>query len=172
MIFSDGTYLATPYNLWGGAITKNDTVLAACVARPHLFFVSPLAGDPAVLVARLLTSLDNAAWEVWRSDTLVGILVLDHITPNVDARMRFAFFDDELASKAALLASFVERCFTELGLHRITFEAPAYMTNLNSFVRRKLGFSTEGVRLQAYHDGARWRDVAVLGRLNAGGVDG
>ena len=166
MIFGDGTHLATPYKAFAGTPLKNDVIMAACLAHPDRFMVSERSGDPRVLVARLLTSPDNAAWEVWRSDTLCGILMLDRIVPAVEARLQFVFFDDELSSKAALLNDFVARCFSEFQLHRVTFEAPMPMTTLTSFVRRKLGFASEGVRPSAYHDGVRWHDVALLGRVD------
>lgn len=168
MIFGDGTYLATPYKPFAGLAAKNDAILDACVAHPDRFLVSPLSGDARVLVARLLTSPDNAFWEVWRGGAFCGILGVDRIVPCVDARLQFVFFDDELASKAVLLNDFVARCFAEFSLHRLTFEAPMHMTTLTSFARRKLGFTAEGTRVAAYHDGARWHDVAVLGRVSDG----
>ena len=167
MIFGDASagLLATPLSIFAGAADKADRVIAACLAHPERFLVSPRSGDPQVLVARLLTDPDNAVWEVWRNDTFLGILLLDRIVPRVDARLHLVFFDDELASKAALLNDFVSRCFSEYGLHRVTFEAPAPMTTLTGFVRRKLGFAPEGQRAAAYHDGARWHDLATLARF-------
>ena len=165
MIFGHSGYLCTRYNPFAGAVTKNDVLLEAVVAHPDRFLVSPCSGDARVLVARLLTSPENAAWEVWRGGTFCGILMIDRIVPCVDARLQFVFFDDELSSKAPLLNDFVTLCFAEFGFHRLTFEAPAHMTTLTGFVRRKLGFSTEGTRLSAYHDGVLWYDVAVLRRF-------
>lgn len=165
MIFGDGIYLATPYRAFAGLAAKNDDIMAACVTHPDRFMVSERSGDPRVLVARLLTSPDNAAWEVWRGGTFCGIIVLDRIVPHVEARLQFVFFDDELASKAPLLNDFVQRCFDEFQLHRLTFEAPMHMTTLTSFARRKLGFSGDATRAEAYHDGTRWHDVAMLGRV-------
>lgn len=165
MIFGDGVHLATPYRPFAGTPAKNDVIMAACLAHPDRFMVSTLSGDPRVLVARLLTSPENYVWEVWRSDTLVGIFMLDRIVPAVEARLQFVFFDDELSSKAPLLNDFVARCFGEFGLHRLTFEAPTMMTTLLSFVRRKLGFTVEGTRLGAYHDGTVWHSVTILGRV-------
>jgi hypothetical protein len=165
MIFGDGVYLATPYRPFAGAAAKNDSIMAACVAHPDRFMVSERSGDPRVLVARLLTSPDNAVWETWRGGTFCGIILLDRIVPCVEARLQFVFFDDELASKAALLNDFVERCFGEFQLHRLTFEAPAHMTTLTSFARRKLGFTGEAIRSGAYHDGTRWHDVYMMGRV-------
>lgn len=166
MIFGDASgLLATPLRLFDGAEDKADRVIAACLAHPERFLVSPRSGDPQVLVARLLTDPDNAVWEVWRGEAFLGIIMLDRIVPRVDARLQLVFFDDELASKASLLNDFVARCFSEYGLHRVTFEAPAPMTTLTGFVRRKLGFAAEGQRAAAYHDGVRWHDLAVLARF-------
>lgn len=168
MIFGLDGFLCIPYRPMTGAVTKNDAILDACQAHPDRFLVSPRSGDPRVLVARLLTDPDNAVWEVWRGSTFVGILCLDRIAPRVDARLQFVFFDDELASKAPLLNDFVVRCFSEFDLHRLSFEAPMHMTTLTGFVRRKLGFTPEGTRTEAYFDGARWHDMAQLCRRAEG----
>lgn len=165
MIFGADGLLATPYAPFSGAVDKADIVLTAAVAHPDRFLVSPRSGDPQVLVARLLTDPDNAAWEVWRGASFCGILLLDRIVPRVDARLQFVFFDDELASKATLLNDFAERCFTEFGLHRLTFEAPTCMKTLTGFVRRRLGFAAESWRMSAYHDGTKWHDLATYSRI-------
>lgn len=178
MIFSVAPYLCVPFRPFAGALSKNDTILAACVAHPERFLVSLASGDPQVLVAHMLTSPENAVWEVWRNDTsasiFVGILVLDRIVPGVDARWQFVFFDDELASKTDLLREFALRCFNELGLHRLTFEAPEPLAVLIGFARRRLGFKFEGGnrhgsrREHAYFDGMKWHDIVVLRRLTEG----
>lgn len=174
--FAVGDYLVVSYRPFVGASHKNDAVLVHAVRHPERFLVSPLSGDPQVLVAQLLTDPRNAAWEVWRSDTFIGILCLDRVVPRIDARLQFVFFDDELANKATLLNDFVKRCFDDFGLTRITYEAPANMTMLTGFVRRKLGFGYEGSdfeshagfasvgsrRQRAYFDGERWHDLIVL----------
>lgn len=160
-----GDFLVLPYRPFFGASTKNDTILAMAEAHPDRFLVSAISGIPQVLVAQTLTDARNCVWEVWKSDTLCGILILDRIVPHVDARLQFVFFDDELSSKAPLLNDFVALCFSEFGLHRLTFEAPMHMTTLTGFARRKLGFSAEGTRTSAYYDGALWYDVALLRRF-------
>lgn len=167
MIFERDGFLCVPYRPLAGALAKNDVILAACVTHPDRFLISPCSGDPQVLVAHVLTHPDNVVWEAWRGEAFCGIILLDRIVPNVEARAHFVFFDDELASKAGLLREFVERCFAELGFHRLTFEAPQHMTTLTGFVRRKLGFAPEGVRKNAYHDGVAWYDIAVLSRFGA-----
>ena len=168
MIFSRDGLLVVPYRPWVGASSKNDATLAHAAAHPERFLVSPLSGDPAVLVAQLLTDPRNGAWEVWRSDTFLGIISLDRVVPRIDARLQFVFLDDELASKSALLCEFVQRCFDDLGLARLTFEAPANMTMLTGFVKRKLRFVPEGTRASAYFDGERWHAVTTLRKLAAG----
>lgn len=161
MIFALDPYLVTPYRPFAGAIDKNDVIFAKCAEHPHRFLISPRSGDPQTLLGRLLTSPDHGAWEVWRGGTFVGILVLDRVVPNIDARLHFVFFDDELASKAPLLQEFTRRCFTTLGLQRLTFEAPDNVSTSVSFAKRKLGFAKEGVRTRAYHNGTRWCDLDV-----------
>jgi hypothetical protein len=169
MIFSVAPYLVVPYRPFVGATHKNDTILARCATNPERFLLSACSGDPQTLIARTLTDPANAAWEVWQNDAFIGILMLDHIVPFVDARWQFVFFDDELASKTLLLREFARRCFVELGLQRLTFEAPEHMAVLTGFVRRKLGFAYEGGdrhgsrRERAYCDAeGRWHDVTTL----------
>ena len=168
MIFGHSGYLYTRYTPFSGAPAKNDELFEAVLAHPDRFLMSPRSGDPRVLVARLLTSPENIAWEVWRGGTFSGIIIIDRVVPQVEARLQFVFFDDELASKAPLLNEFVARCFADFSLHRLTFEAPTRMTTLAGFVKRELGFSAEGVRVEAYHDGARWYDLATFARLTSG----
>lgn len=173
VIFAVDPYLVTPYRPLAGALAKNDAVLEACVAHPERFLVSPISGDPRLLVAHALTHPDNAVWEVWRNDTFSGIILLDRIVPNLDARWQFVFFDDTLTDKVPVLHEFARRCFADLGFHRLTFEAPAHMAVLLSFARRRLGFMLEGGdskgsrRERAYFDGERWHDVVTLRLLRA-----
>ena len=165
MIFAASGYLCLPYRPFMGAVSKNDATLAHAAAHPERFLVSPRSGDPAVLVAQLLTDPRNGAWEVWRNSTYCGIILLDRVVPRMDARLHFVFLDDELASKAPLLLEFVQRCFAEYGFRRLSFEAPAHMGMLTGFVRRKLKFQVEGAREAGYFDGERWHDVALLSKF-------
>lgn len=165
MIFGHDTYLCTPYRPLAGALSKNDAILDACMEHPDRFGVSPISGDPRVLVASLLTDPRNAAWEVWRGGAFVGIILLDRIVPNIDARWNFVFLDDELASKAGLLNVFADMCFAEFGLQRLSLEVPTHMTTMTSFAKRKLRLELEGIRSHAYFDGARWHDVTLLRRM-------
>ena len=171
-------YLVVPYQPFVGASNKNDIILTKALEHPERFLVSRF-GDAHILVARLLTSPESMVWEVWHQGQLCGILILDRIVPAIDARMHLVFFDDELASKVALLREFTRRCFADFGLARLSFEAPEHNTTLLGFVRRKLGFRYEGEsagpgarrssrRERAYWDGARWQDVVVLRKLAEG----
>lgn len=167
MIFAIEPYFVTPYRPLGGNLDKNDVILAKCLEHPERFLVSQhVEIDPRYVVARRLTSPDNAVWEVWNGATFCGILVLDHITPFIDARWQFVFFDDELASKVEVLREFVKRCFSELGFVRLTIETPAESGSvLTSFARRKLDAHLEGKRACGYFGGQRWQDVVILGIL-------
>jgi hypothetical protein len=178
MIFAVEPYLVTPYRPLTGALSKHDAIRDTCLAHPARFLVSPRSGDPGALIAHTLADPANAAWEVWRGGTLVGILWLDRIVAGIDARLQFAFFDDELGSKEPLLQAFIARCYADFGLVRLTTEVPECMSNLIGFVRRKLGFRYEGEthapasvarrgsrRERAYWDGTRWHDIMVLRHL-------
>ena len=166
MIFGVPPFLCTPYKPLTGLLTKNDAILARAVEHPENFLVSPRSGDVELLVAHALTSPDNATWEVWRNDTFVGIIHLDHIVPECDARLHFVFLDNVLADKAALLRTFVQQCFTLFGFERLSFEVPDHLSTLQSFARRHLGFrhesGTRSRRERAYFDGDRWHDVVLL----------
>ena len=162
-----GEYLVVPYQPFQGNLEKNEVILAACEAHPERFTVPMTRGDMRASVAWMLTNPLSLTWEVWRGGELVGILHLDRIVPNVDARWHFVFFDGELVGKQALLQEFMRRAF-ELPLERLSIEIPENVASLISFVRRKLGFSYEGGNLKgsrrehSHFDGKRWYDIILL----------
>jgi hypothetical protein len=162
VIFGRDGYLVKPYEPLAGASAKNDALLAAVAAHPERLLVSPRSGDIRVLAAAVVTDPDNAAFEVWRGPACCGIILLDRIVPAIDARWQFAFWDNDLASRAGLLREFARRCFVEADLGRLTLEVPTHMAVLLRFARKALGALDEGTRQRAYHDGGAWRDLAVL----------
>ena len=179
--------LVVPYKPLRGGLNKIQHILRVCLTHPERLLLEPARAK--ILVVSKLSDSSNAAWEVWRNSTFLGIIVLDRITPNIDARLQFVFFDDELASKVALLREFVRKCFDEFGFERLTFETPELAQpkrksgsrggstegKLVSFARRRLGFAYEGGNRagsrseRAYFDGVQWYDVVRL-RLLAGEV--
>jgi RimJ/RimL family protein N-acetyltransferase len=142
--FAVGPWLVVPYRPFVGSTSKNDRILAECVAHPERFTLPMTRDDIRTTAAWYLTDPNNLAYEVWRAGSLVGIFLLDRIVPAVDARWHFVFFDGELVGKLALLHEFLRRLFDALALQRITLEAPVNAVQLISFARRKLGFRYEG----------------------------
>ena len=128
--------------------------------------------DIRVTAAWYLTDPSNLVWEVWRGTSFVGIILLDRIVPNVDARWHFVFFDGNLIGKQAVLLEFVRRAFT-LPLERLSLEIPENVASLISFARRKLGFTYEGGdrkgarREHSHFDGTRWHDTMLLRLLKS-----
>lgn len=140
--FAVGPLLCVRYRPFAGNLSKNDVILDECAAHPERFTLPMTRDDIRTTAAWYLTDPDNMAWEVWRASTLVGIFIVDRITPTVDARWHFIFFDG-LVDKRTLLHEFLRRLFAALQLQRVTLEVPEHMAKFISFAR-KLGFRYEG----------------------------
>jgi RimJ/RimL family protein N-acetyltransferase len=103
--------------------------------------------EPAVMklvAAKILTNPENRVMEVWKGGEFVGLLLLTGITPGVDALVHFVFFDRNLVGKRGLILNWLDQCFEEFQLQRVSLEVPETVEVLASFARRKLGFKYEG----------------------------
>ena len=140
----EGTYLAVVFDPERGGPGKLEALLAYAVAHPEWFSTPVAEEDRAEVAWSILSHPQHLAWEVWRGEALVGILLLTDISPKVDARLHFLFFDRNLVGKVRLLRRFLRYCFDELGFQRITIWVPEYVGPLISFARRKLKFTYEG----------------------------
>jgi len=133
----------TPYRWYLGDPNRNEKILDEFVAHPEWCTIPLEADELRVVAAAALTAHDSMAWECWREGELVGILLLTRVMPKVDALFHFLFFDHNLVGKRLLLKQFFQRCFDELGLHRISMEASEHQIKYIGFCR-KLGFRYEG----------------------------
>ncbi len=152
---TEGEYLAVPFDparQWGPYI-------ATLAARyPHWISAPTEEHEREAILLYLVTNPAHLAWEVWRGSDIVGIILLTDISPMVDARLHFAFFDNNLVNKRRLLQRFLAYCFTDLRFQRISAHVPDFTRKLESFYRRKLGFRYEGESLAKKHPAvAQWR---------------
>lgn len=117
-------------------------------------------------------------WEAWRGGELLGIFVLNHVRPGLDAQAHFLFFDRQLANKRQLCRAMMRRTFEdeELALHALRVDLPEYVSKYAHFLRKALGFKYEAERRltspraaerasrryqAAFYDG-KWVDVLML----------
>ena len=139
-----GSLFAVPYLPFIGHPTKNETILDNMVKHP-MWFTAALPPDGIrIASAHYLTDPDNLVWEVWLGGTLVGVVILSRITPNVDAHLHFTFFGVSMRSTKKLLWNILGHCFTALDLQRVTYEAPEHAKGLIAFLRKNALFLYEG----------------------------
>jgi len=96
--------------------------------------------------AGLVTDPANVIFEVWHEADIVGLVLLTHIVPQVDARLHFIFFDgklNNLLGKTRLLRAVMAWAFDRIPLYRMSAETPEYEHALIDYARRKLGFRFE-----------------------------
>lgn len=124
--------------------------------------------DREKILFGLVSNPLNLAWEVWREDQLVGVILLTDISPLVDARLHFAFFDHKLVSKTTLLNRFLAYCFHDLRFQRISVQVPEFFGTLLSYYQKKLKFRFEGETNLENHQmvGALDRVLAMLSRID------
>jgi hypothetical protein len=137
-----------------------------------------------MVIARLVNPTGKS-WEVYRDSELVGLLHADEITPKVDARCHFIFFDRSLVDKRELCRATMKWLFEHYDLHILRVEIPTYAAKLAGFARKALSFKyeaegrpfswpTSAAPLDAdaaklgsrrhhaiFHDG-RWHDLLLL----------
>ena len=139
------------------------------------------------IIAAALTAPTSRAWEVWCSNgaemTPSGMILLTDISPGLDAKGHYVFFDERLGDKTEVLQDVIAWIFADHegwdGLARLTIEVPAPFVALARHATRRLGFGgafkhrvserltlqVEGVKRGA----VKWRgtpqDVLVLGLL-------
>lgn len=171
--------LCVPYEPFAGNPDRNEVILRTCAEMPNLFPLRPDSlEERMVAVAHTLTAPDSYAWEVWRRDALVGMLILTHCIPGYDALAHFAFFDRALFGRTILMRRVIGQAFERFGFQRLSAEIPEHLGPLVDFARRKLWFRYEGEaaaeaaglprsrwaaswgsrRERAYWDGDTWRD--------------
>jgi hypothetical protein len=137
-----------------------------------------------MVIARL-SNASSKSWEVYRDGVIVGLLHADEITPRVDCRCHFIFFDHELRDKRQLCRATMRWLFEHYDLHTLRVQIPTYAAKLAGFARKALSFKYEaenrpfswpsssapldadaaklGSRLHhaIFHDG-KWHDLLLL----------
>jgi len=138
------TLIAVPLQPLNLTERTADLLLQGMLSVPAIF---PVPGSPEerrVLIASVLSDPLNRVWLVWQHGVLIGVLLLTHIIPQVDAQAHFVFFDRTLFGRKALVWNLMGKVFREYDLQRLTVEVPEYLTPLYKFVRKKLYFRLEG----------------------------
>ena len=89
------------------------------------------------------TFVNGFVWEVWRSDNLLGILLLTDIHAGTDAVAHFIFFDHNLRGKVDFCKTMLAWVFDNLDIRVLRLEIPTYAKIFASWARKKLGFRYE-----------------------------
>ena len=110
------------------------------------------------LVLSRLSDLYANTFEVYRDGQLVGILQLDEIVPQQDARCHFLFKDHSLADKRQLVLNMMQWAF-ESGYRRYEWKCDA-LNAASRAAAQRLGLSFEGIFRQAAVNKGRNRDTA------------
>jgi len=101
----------------------------------------------AMVIGRL-SDLNARTWEVWRDAKLLGILQIDELVPQQDARCHFLFRDHSLVDKRQLVLNMMQWAFEHYKLHALRLEIPTYAAKLLGFARKALGFRYEAEQRQ------------------------
>jgi hypothetical protein len=138
------TLIAVPLQPLNLTERTADLLLQGMLSVPAIFPVPGTPEERRILIASVLSDPLNRVWLVWQSGVLIGVLLLTHIIPQVDAQAHFVFFDRTLFGRKALVWNLMGRVFRDYDLQRLTVEVPEYLTPLYKFVRKKLYFRLEG----------------------------
>lgn len=145
------TLLAVPLNPLNVTDKTATALLDGMLSVPAIFTTPGTPEERRILIASVLSDPLNRTWLVWNGGTLMGVLLLTHIIPKVDAMAHFVFFDRTLFGRRQLVWNLMGKVFKELDLQRLTVEIPEYLTPLYKFVRKKLSFRLEGESAAAGH---------------------
>lgn len=100
--------------------------------------------DRKKMIAACLLAPDARAFEVYKSDELVGILLLSDIKIPLDAQCHMLFWDKSLVDKRELVRDMMRWAFTNIPVSTLRVEIPTYARQLLGFVRKALRFRYEG----------------------------
>ena len=142
--------LAVPFLPLSTSDKTATLLLDGMLSVPAIFPLPGTTEERRILIASVLSDPLNRVWLVWHGPTLVGVLLLTHVIPKVDAQCHFVFFDRTLFSRRALIWNLMGKVFREMDLQRLTVEIPEYLTPLYKFARNRLNFRLEGE--QIVHD--------------------
>jgi hypothetical protein len=121
-------------------------VSMCCAHRP--WFHDYIYEDPQVrreaVIAYLADAYNNGKlFEVWKQETLVGVILFNEMVPFIDTRAHFIFFDSKLSDKALLCINLMGWAFQQIPVETIRVQLPTYATALLKFLRRSLFFRYE-----------------------------
>jgi hypothetical protein len=153
------TLLAVPFQPLNVNERTAESLLNGMLSVPAIFTTPGTIEERRILIASVLSDPLNRVWLVWQAGSLIGALLLTHISPKVDAQCHLVFFDRVLFGRKALLWNLMGKVFQELDLQRLTIEVPEYLTPLYKFIRKKLMFRLEG-------EGAAEQHPLITQKLN------
>lgn len=131
------------------------------------------------VVSEVLGRRDTHAWEIWREDTLAGVVFFTSVT-EIDGVGHYAFFDHRLHDKTEVIQEVISEMFAR-GRARLTVEIPQSHVALIRHATSKLGFGgdfpytlrgghhikVEGVRKRGGLRDGKVEDLVVLGLLRS-----
>lgn len=100
---------------------------------------------------------------IWEVDD-VGIFLLTDITPGVEAKVHFTFWDGRLRGREFLTREMCAYVMKEYQLHKLIAEIPLYSRPANSFAER-VGLKWEGRLREAIRYKGKWFDMNIYGLL-------
>lgn len=145
------TLIAVPFQPLNVNERTAESLLTGMLSVPAIFPTPGNLEERRILIASILSDPLNRVWLVWNSGSLIGVLLLTHIIPQVDAQAHFVFFDRTLFGRKALVWNLMGKVFQDYDLQRLTVEVPEYLTPLYKFVRKKLMFRLEGEGIAEQH---------------------
>lgn len=131
-------------------LEQHSALLDEMEAHPQFFTGPTTPQERRQTAALILTNPAHAPYGVWQDARLVGILLLTEMVPTLSASFHFLFLDRNLVGKRQLLRRFLDLCFGQLGLRRLSASVPEDADKLVRFYRQ-LGFLFEGEGLAGKH---------------------
>lgn len=140
--------LAIPYDPFRGSPeaynVKNGKILDWLTEHP-LWFNAEMSKDEIYLhTAQQLTSGQHVIWECWDGGSIVGLLCLSRVIPNVDAVVHFSFWGCSFFAGRKIVHNFLGWAFETFNLQRISCEVPEHSEKFLKAMRRHFGFRYEG----------------------------
>lgn len=140
---SDG-FQVIPFGVLPLKAERLEKLLAHMCDKPG-WFNHPMTADE-IYATSLMTLADATVWkwEIWRGGEFAGMLILDRLSPKVDALFHFTLFPGiPLFGLQKLLADFLGYAFQQFDLQRVSVEVPEHHPKLIRFFRQRLGFKYE-----------------------------
>lgn len=102
----------------------------------------------------------------WVVDDFIGVFYITDISPGLDAKCHFTFFDKKLQGRSDLFRELIRYVFAKYKFRRLTAEVPMYLNRrLREFLEKEVGLKREGFKRQAAFYNNDYFGVAILGIL-------